>query len=830
MLEHFDYLSTVSGGGYIGAFFCSLFRGGRLRPFHPGPGVVDVEEAARNAYKVFQWEPPGRIHTRKAYDQEPVHVGEGPMAWLRENGRYLTPSGAGDVLYGVALAMRNWLSVHFVLGMPLLCMLTLLAMLRKLVGGLSGAAAMDPWADTLWWMPTAVVLLWMLPCIIAFWMVYSTRSTETDLPSLLNISLLSSIAIAVVLSAIVQPWDMRLAWPLGEWALIRPDNPTLLAALALVVICLTIVISFLAIYLPSKLARTVKGYRVRITRWLAYGIQLALLLSFLFIVDWVAQWAYRYGPGELSLTPAGLLAASIWVIRALVSFSNEKSWLASLLKLPLSRLAMLTGSFLAFLVAVCWGTLLQWLLAFEWDGLCRPSPSWTFLSSLVAFTAALTVLSGAFLGFINLSSLQALYSARLTRTFLGASNGYRFQSGGNMEERIARLSVSEALPHDDLTLEEYYGAKSKAPLHLINVTVNLTVDPAERLVQRDRKGLPLCIAPSTLQEVKGSEEQLDTYRFILDGVPQERGERHNTKSEIDQPLTVGHWIATSGAAFTTGLGRQTSWGTSLLLGLANVRLGTWWPANFLDSWTTPERTLQSKDPWYVKALRTQAYLLYELLARFHGHHRDYFYLSDGGHFENTGAYELLRPERGIRFILLCDCGADPRYEFDDLANLIRLARLDFGLEIEADNDFSYDSQYEELTKVIGHYTQTNHGDESNICPLKDDQFALLFNVFSGDGQGRTHKAMLLVIKPNRISHTNGDVWSYAKTHPSFPNEPTVDQFFDEAQFESYRQLGLNMGELLFGTGAENAPIRRTYEDKLWQYLESKLEKSTLDEP
>lgn len=83
--------------------------------------------------------------------------------------------------------------------------------------------------------------------------------------------------------------------------------------------------------------------------------------------------------------------------------------------------------------------------------------------------------------------------------------------------------------------------------------------------------------------------------------------------------------------------------------------------------------------------------------------------------------------------------------------------------------------------------------------------------------------MLLVIKPNLITRMNDDVWHYAQLHPDFPNEPTADQFFDEAQFESYRQLGLNMGELLFGGGARAG---ETYQDLLWGYLETKFSQMT----
>ena len=45
---------------------------------------------------------------------------------------------------------------------------------------------------------------------------------------------------------------------------------------------------------------------------------------------------------------------------------------------------------------------------------------------LVALGLLPTLINGLFPSFINLSTLQAFYSARLTRAYLGASNGARF--------------------------------------------------------------------------------------------------------------------------------------------------------------------------------------------------------------------------------------------------------------------------------------------------------------------------------------------------------------------------------------------------------------------
>lgn len=74
----------------------------------------------------------------------------------------------------------------------------------------------------------------------------------------------------------------------------------------------------------------------------------------------------------------------------------------------------------------------------------------------------------------------------------------------------------------------------------------------------------------------------------------------------------------------------------------------------------------------------------EFQAEFYGLRRDWQYLSDGGHFENTGIYEMLRTQRRVGFVFATDAGADREYEFEDLAILIQLVRIDFGIELEVD--------------------------------------------------------------------------------------------------------------------------------------------------
>src|SRR3984885_14619570 len=60
--------------------------------------------------------------------------------------------------------------------------------------------------------------------------------------------------------------------------------------------------------------------------------------------------------------------------------------------------------------------------------------------------------------------------------------------------------------------------------------------------------------------------------------------------------------------------------------------------------------------------------------------RPYVYLSDGGHFENLGLYEMVR--RRCRTIVVVDAGADPNCTLEDLGNAVRKISIDLGVKVE----------------------------------------------------------------------------------------------------------------------------------------------------
>jgi hypothetical protein len=212
----------------------------------------------------------------------------------------------------------------------------------------------------------------------------------------------------------------------------------------------------------------------------------------------------------------------------------------------------------------------------------------------------------------------------------------------------------------------------------------------------------------------------------------------------------------------------------------------------------------------------------EFFARFHGPARRHWYLSDGGHFENTGCYELIR--RRVPFIICSDAGQDPQYDFVDLANLVRKARIDFGAEIQVirrRGDLSTDDPgvrfplpkledlvHPSLLNVIGtpedFPSLASEAETEDTAPRRRAarRHALLARIHYLDTD---EFSWLLLVKPSLMGDEATDVLQYQRSHPLFPQEPTSDQYFDEAQWESYRKLGEHIGTELF-TPPTGAPV------------------------
>lgn len=212
--------------------------------------------------------------------------------------------------------------------------------------------------------------------------------------------------------------------------------------------------------------------------------------------------------------------------------------------------------------------------------------------------------------------------------------------------------------------------------------------------------------------------------------------------------TLGQAVSVSGAAASPNMGYHTSGPVSFLMTLFNARLGWWFPNPKLTPCDKPSPRMSLN------------YLTFELFG-LANEKSDYLAVSDGGHFENLAIYELLR--RRCKLIIASDGECDPKIQFEGLGNLIRLAQVDLGIRIEID-----------------------------VNPLRPDdktgwsaERAALGKINYPDGG----EGWLIYFKASMNGREDTAIMQYKSVHCLFPHESTNDQFFTEDQFESYRGLG-----------------------------------------
>jgi hypothetical protein len=221
-------------------------------------------------------------------------------------------------------------------------------------------------------------------------------------------------------------------------------------------------------------------------------------------------------------------------------------------------------------------------------------------------------------------------------------------------------------------------------------------------------------------------------------------------------ISIGTAAAISGAAVSPNMGYSSSPVTAALLTLFNVRLG-WWLGNPGIAGTGTYRRSEPR------------FSLSPLLSEALGQADDcspYVYLSDGGHFENMGLFEMVL--RRCKVIVVSDAGADPDYQFADLGGAVRKIRIDLGIPIEFDE---MPIRKPGSAEGPGRY-----------CAVGRIEYSAVDGPTVADG-------VLLVFKPVLLGNEPRDVLNYGAQDRLFPQQPTVDQFFGESQFESYRQLG-----------------------------------------
>ncbi len=432
----------------------------------------------------------------------------------------------------------------------------------------------------------------------------------------------------------------------------------------------------------------------------------------------------------------------------------------------------LAGHLAALVLALAWLVATQWWVFAEAPlPALRAFPAWMRWGMLGLAALVWWLTTSRLAQAANASSLAGFYQARLVRAYLSVGNPRRGLWTPFTPADARLRSVTEVAGGDDVPLAAHRPEMRGGPLHLINTCLNQTRDDASGLFNADRKG-QLVVASARALEVGPH----DVVRWPADAAGTADG---------DTPGSLGRWVAISGAAAAPGAGAYTTRGWALVMFMLGIRLGHW-----IES-PLPERPLAAAAAWLWRRAPKPMMLWSEAGATFFGAARPWWYLSDGGHFDNTGVYALIKRE--CDFIILSDAGADGDYQFADIENLVRKARIDLDAEIE----FYPRQEADRLFSLAG----------SGICVLSPEDLAdnaarrgvLLARIRyrrSGGGQNE-RDGTLLIVKPSVHAALDLDLLAYAQRRPGFPHESTGDQFFDEAQWESYQRLGEDVGLALY---------------------------------
>ena len=781
-LAKIDVMSTVSGGGYAGCFLRSLFVPATLRGIAPASETADLAAKAdqyRLARAALASEPCAR---EIAWPPGAEPAMRHPLWWLREHSRYLAPTGMTDYGYAFAYIARNWLAMAY------LVVLACTALGAVLVGAEAGVLAIVGWSGfgTVGGVPLSPLLaLAALPiALTGFLMIgyWATQAMSTNEALIFRQrASLRKAASAIVAAAIAAAIVLALAGAAAAAGLVGPVHP----AFAMVIGAGTI-ISVTGAAISWAFSRTLDGalltseLRRTLTGALARSNGALLLILVVAAIDslgaWLAVWIPTFTIGSLG---AATLPALAFLIKKLPDWfggsggqANRGGGIGSLLKRFASTAALLLGVLLYAMLAIAALALVH---ATMWsDAAWSGPPHWGQWLVLTLVAWMLTWLLGWSTGFINLSSLHSLYASRLTRAYLGASNVER------LEQVLAtsrEAPINENHPRDYIQPRIYGSTDLPAPIHVINVTLNETIDPRSQIVARDRKGDLLSVEPGG---VRIGTRCTPWAALIAPDLP---------KNRRAENISLGQWIAISGAAASSGMGRMTSLGFALAFTFANVRLGYWWWSPNL----CPDApVVKGVGGWVARNFGTFVYLLNEMTCRYS---RGYFrkYLTDGGHYENSGAYVLIR--RRVPLILVTDNGADPGYAFADLESLVRQVRIDLGGETTILGGPEREAVLRRLGATdfaifVDPVARPNWRAEM-LEPAQPAYVLVLKVMVGGD------PLHMLWIKPRLFPGVPTDVAGYQLAMTAFPQQPTGDQFFDEAQWESYRRLGeLSMTQLL----------------------------------
>jgi hypothetical protein len=222
--------------------------------------------------------------------------------------------------------------------------------------------------------------------------------------------------------------------------------------------------------------------------------------------------------------------------------------------------------------------------------------------------------------------------------------------------------------------------------------------------------------------------------------------------------------AISGAAFSPVMGNYTIPSFRLLMSVLALRLGYWVPnPRRLEAAGKRMGRLFDSRPIATGRRVDGIYLLREMFGLL-GTRSPFLYITDGGHTDNSGVFELLR--RQCSTIIAIDSEADRDRLFDNIVYVTELARSRLNIEITLS------------CRTVG-------VDGGTHCAIADINYPQSKSAPKKSGR-------LLYCKLSLTGDENLDLLSRSRATGDFPYHSTMNQNYDELLFNAYRVLGTHI--------------------------------------
>jgi hypothetical protein len=723
VLPNFDYMSSVSGGGYI----------------HAALQWFWYTNPATDASGNF---PFGTAQLQRS------DVNENPnLKFLRAHGRYLTPGDGLSIWTLTAVIVRTIflnLAVWIPIGALLFYGLIWLSRqapdwLKQLTPNFLSFAMTAEWQDhtgRAWALEMffafclfAGLLLIAFSAVWALAFSLDTRISPKDKGGISLKLLVPGLFIAAVAT---------ILW-IVVYKSIRDPESWVLTVLLFVVAAAVLLLFLSVLQLSGHKASANYRWRRTFERWAGYSSPWITIILALGTVPIVPYLVVNDGTGYLK-GAVGLIGTASGAVSGVIGHMAQ-----SKKEVPSDNtrwMLMAASAVFLYFVAVLAYAIAQ--VAFD-PGPLFGDNNQNVIRAAVFASGALAIVLGWGTN-VNYVGLHRFYRDRIMEAFMPAAESVAKDEVGP-SDGADRLSIADLWPPRQPTPP---GPKRAIPYPIVNTNVILVNDD-------DRK-----------RAWRGGDSFIISPRYIgSTATGWEMASRHIDKHG---PQTLASAVAASGAALNAnaayvGAGVTRDRLLSIVMVLMNLRLGMW--IGCPSQWASGAIAHEPNHfmPGFIYGMTLGGY---RSGSRFQE-------LSDGGHFDNLGIYELIR--RRLSVIFVVDGEEDNTTAMPALFSLAQRVKEDFNVTIDLGNGLDNIVPAPPAATAAATFP-------FGAKYVKEPYFEAPILYPDATPPGR-----LIYVKLSLVEDAGFEVKGYRAQHADFPHQPTSDQFFMPEQIEAYRTLG-----------------------------------------